>query len=460
MLPQNVQLVEFLRSEIVHACKAKGQEADHCIESYFNRSRRGVLDNICTVLDISGLCGAIDIGGPVCDILDTFTNLANESVQEVKNLLDKITNFFVFGLNTTFDISGDINSSQTAEQIVDNVKADIVSKTDVILYYAKIIGQVLACSLILLLLKSFLYLHKWRAKEAFDNIYITKEFARYDEKRKKAGKEHVLPLKHREKRKYIVTRSILMAPTELETCQKGAVMIMRSLLIATIIIAIDYALYFLLVLIDTYGNINVNVSGTSTVTLTVEGNSIMAIVLRQLASAIAIDYDYSIDFNMTYCLPNAHEPDTSTIYLVVFLYLLAFVMMFMQAYGLRIRRKVAAHYYPEVEFDRIQYLHSKIRIKRRTLIGWIAHFLTSRRKEKDVSERMTLGSWFYYSCPYMASVFDCKPAKTICLNCDRESDGLMKFNICQTKGCESVYCSPCFKEMDERCPVCNKKYNF
>ncbi|XP_033753289.1 DC-STAMP domain-containing protein 2-like [Pecten maximus] len=371
-----------------------------------------------------------------------------------------MTNFFVFGLNTTFDISGDINSSQTSEQIINNVKADILSKTTVVLYYAKIIGQVLACSLILLLLRSFLYLSKWRAKEAYDNIYITKEFARYDAKRKNSGKEHILPLKQREKHKYIVTNSILMAPLELKTCQKGAVMIGRSLLISTIIIAIDYALYYLLVLIETYGNINVNVSGTGVIMLNVEGSSIMAVILRQLASAVAIDYDYNIDFNMTYCLPNPHEPDTRTIYLVVFLYLMAFAMMFMQAYGLRIRRKVAAHFYPEVEFDRIQYLHSKIRIKRRTLVGWIAHLLTSRRKEKDVSERMTLGSWFYYTCPFMASMCDCQPAKTICLNCDRESDGLLKFHICQTKGCDSVYCTPCFREMNEICQVCKKKYNF
>lgn len=402
----------------------------------------------------------LDISGPLCSPLDTLADLANDTIQEVKRLLDRITNFFIFGINSTFDLTNDLNSSKTASEIVSNVKADIASKASVVLYYAKIITQVLACSLIFLLLRSFLYLHKWRAKEKFDNIYITKEFEKYDAKRKALGKEHIMPLKSRERKKYIVTNSILMAPAEMKNCKKGAVMIGRSLLIATLVILVDYALYYILVLVETYGKIDIQVSGTNVITLDVQGSSPIAILLRSLASSVSIDYDYNIDFNMTFCLPNPHEPSTANICLVVFLYIVAFVLMFMQAYGLRLRRKIAAHYYPEVEFDRIQYLHAKMIIKRKTLLDWIAHMLTSRKKEKDISERMTFSSWFYYSCPFLASMFDCQPTKTICLNCDRESDGLMRYHLCKTKGCDAIYCAPCFKEMNETCQVCNMKYLF
>lgn len=228
------------------------------------------------------------------------------------------------------------------------------------------------------------------------------------------------------------------------------------LLIATIIIFFDYVLYFVLQLIDRYGNLNINIGGSTTLEVTVGGSGLISKFLKVFLTGINLDNDFDVNFNLTTCIPNPKKPDDKNIYIFGFLYFFAFVFLIMQAYGLRLRRKIATFFYPERDAERIKYLHEKIRHNRKSFFSWIKQHLMSRNKHQYIENRITLRGLIEYRHPRFAKYFCCcLPKKIMCISCSNEQDGTIKFHECEK--CHSEYCDDCYGDMQYTCLICRSR---
>ncbi|OWF48362.1 DC-STAMP domain-containing protein 2 [Mizuhopecten yessoensis] len=407
---------------------------------------------VCRVLDISDVCVVVKPGSGLCSVLNLFQDVTDVALRETRDLIYTLTDFFEFGVNSNSDLYGKINSSQTAAQIMANVRADIQERTELIYKIIKIIKYILAFPFLFLFIRSALYVKKYRTKDHFDNKYISRRFKRYDDERKQQGKKAVLPLKKIEKRKYIDTRSKLLSPAELQMVKVGAVSVSLQFLITLAVIIADYVLFYVLTVMQQFGNINVSVTGDSNVSLGVVGSGFIAKMIGSLLAVLEVDTDFAVNFNLTQCLPDPQKPNVQTILVLSVLYFVAFVFIFTQAYGLRIRRKIAAYFYPTQEQERIKYLHEKIRLKRQSKLLWFSKNLKSRRKENSILSHVP---FLIFLSDHMPGNCKCTPQrKTVCLGCKEEFTGVSEFHVCPTPGCDGVYCMECFMEMNKKCIVC------
>ena len=278
---------------------------------------------------------------------------------------------------------------------------------------------------------------------------------RYDAKRGKLGKRTVLPLSPREMRKYIDTTLPWPHPEEIGGLKKSVSMYAKPIIITLCIIGVDYVLYYLLLLINKYGEQLITISGASRINVQVLGSGVVAEFMKIFGEGINLNNTYSSTINITYCLPNSHQPDTGTSVLIASLYLLMLIFIILEAFGMRLRRKIASLFYPESEFDRVRFLHAQIIHKRANIFDWLKQYLPFRRRYADESEHITLSAMFYYRYPKFAKFCGCcNPEKLECMVCFKEDNGTTIFRRCARPGCRGIYCKDCYKKARKNCMVC------
>lgn len=160
-------------------------------------------------------CIVIKFGQNVCKPLILISTAIKRTSNDIRSTLNTIIKFFSFKIKRHIGASANINSSKSATQIMAEVKADIESKTSWILTVANIVSNVLAITFLFLFINSVFYLKNFLSKDQYDNFYITKSFKVYDQQCKTTGKSALLPLKRKERKKYVDTRSLWLSSKEL-----------------------------------------------------------------------------------------------------------------------------------------------------------------------------------------------------------------------------------------------------
>lgn len=396
----------------------------------------------------------VDIPAAICSAISFVSSSLETAAKAAITEFNKLKNEFVFGLNATFNLENDVNSSKSASEIVTGVLTDIASKLSTITSISGILSQALGITVIFLFIKAVIYLTRYMKQDFYDNIYISPEFVEYDEKCKNSGRESVLPLKYKEHSKYIITTLPFPTAQELSLALTGLTAFFTHFGIGVVVIGFNYALYYLLVLIEKYGQVAVLSSSLSSLEITVEGTGFIANFLRNLISNLDLNVNMTIEFNITECLPNPSEPSESDVPVFSLLYGGVLFLVFIQMYSLRIRRSITSHFYPDRERERCRLLHELIRHQRKTLFTWVRQRLHLR--SHDVDKRVSIRGLIEYSQfgIFCKPCLDfCLPRKATCISCEESASGNVSFRKC-TK-CKSLYCKHCFEVFQNNCLVCN-----
>ncbi|XP_062579679.1 DC-STAMP domain-containing protein 2-like [Saccostrea cucullata] len=430
-----------------------GDEVPFVFEERVARRKR----SICSVLGaVDVVCNVVDIPGSICKAISFASNGLENAAQSAMNEFQNLKSEFVFGFNASFDIDNNINSSKSASQIVDQVLADISSKVSNIFKISSFISQALGVTVFFLFLKAVIYMTRYMKQDFYDNIYISPEFIEYDKRCQKEGREWVLPLKFKEHSKYIITSLPFPTAQELSLAMTGLTTFFTHFGIAVVVIGFNYALYYLLVLIEKYGQVMVLSSSVSGLNVTVEGSGFLANFLRNLISNLDLNVNITLEFNVTECLPSPNQPNESDIPIFSLLYGGVLFLVLIQMYSLRIRRVITSHFYPDRERERCRLLHELIRHRRKTLFTYVRQRLHLRRH--DVDNRVSIRGLLEYSqfgifCKPLLDF--CLPKKATCISCEEEASGNVSFRKC--KKCKSLYCKNCFEMFQNNCLLCHAR---
>lgn len=99
------------------------------------------------------------------------------------------------------------------------------------------------------------------------------------------------------------------------------------------------------------------------ITVEVEGGGFVGEIFRGIVHAFEpITQNYTVDSKS--CLPNPRVPYIFNYYIIASIILTAWIFLFCQPYGLRLRHIIMHLYYPEVARQRAAWLHNKILLKR------------------------------------------------------------------------------------------------
>ncbi|KAK3102081.1 hypothetical protein FSP39_008593 [Pinctada imbricata] len=421
--------------------------------------RRGVLNKVCRIFDLgSGVCSFVNAFSALCSPIDWLSKAMGNVADTILNGLNKVTEFFEFKIKDEFDISGSATSSKSASSIVNEIKEDLLEKTEFIRYVFSIVSKIMSVSLILLFLSSLSYVIRYRTKLDYDNKYITRAFTEYDEECRQKGMESVLPLRKKEAKKYLFTATMKLSMSESSSLKKSIAFLLYHIIITLIVISFDYILYYVLLLIEETANVALVVEGENTLDVQVEGRGIISAFVRHMVSSMNLDSTYSVQFNFTICLPNPREPKLSTNILIGSLYALAIIILILEAYGSRLRRKITASFYPKQEKNRISYLHEKIISDRIAFACLMKDQVFRRRKENEVRGKITVNGYFSRKGSCMSRCCDCcLPEKRSCHCCDVPARKGRLFVKCQNEACNAVFCKECFIVMEGTCLVCDRK---
>lgn len=438
------QLKEFML-EHKHLTLAMLMKGEH------HRFKRGLSD-VCNILDVTGVCQVVNIGSVACSPVEALDSAANAIAKEVEKGVQEIESWFAFDVIRELGLSGIANATKSVGEFIDEVETSLNYNVDWVQFAVTLVTNLLALSLLLLFIQSFVYLKFYLSRDEYNNVYITSAFKAYDKERETNGQSFILPLRKREKRMYTDTKSIKMSPAEVRTGTVGIIQIVLHLIFAMLIVFFDYILYYCVYLIHRYGQVNIELTGQSSILLEITGTGEIAKLMRSFITGINLYNVYDADFNVTSCLPNPSEPTFDLFYVYATLYALAVLAVLTQSYSLRLRRKICAYYYPEQEQERMVYLHKKIRHDRKTHQLQLKQHLRSMKKERRMTKKSDGKSPF--------GRFGKKKIESrTCLNCGSNEGPHLKIVTCTNPTCSADYCETCMNEIGEKCHLCGGGVN-
>ncbi|XP_067663683.1 DC-STAMP domain-containing protein 2-like [Haliotis asinina] len=407
------------------------------------------IDDVCNVLKVGQLCDGLK-NIDLCSPLSLADNVITDGIKKVLNEVRKVEGLFNFRLKNVGEVSGNANSSRSASEILDGIRTDLKEKLDVAYFVVNVINRVLSFVVTLVLIQACLYSRKYLSNLRFDNIYLTRQLKALDASRDENKEKRLLPLKRHEKKKYIDSTSFRLSPSEFSTWRNGMVTVLMHLVIAVLLVLFDYLFYYILYLINKHGRFEFRLSGSSRIQLRVEGSGLLTNIFKAFIAGFNIEQSYDSTLDIEKCLPKPNVPDENGLYALLALYLLAIMFVVLQAYGLRLRHKIAAFYYPEQETARVQYLYRLIEVKRRSFMDDLKKMMSDRPvkhsevKAKEESKKSLC--WSRLPC--------FKVVKVNCVQCEEETQTGWQ---CKSSKCQAHFCKTCFKENDKCCPLCNTK---
>ncbi|XP_052816598.1 DC-STAMP domain-containing protein 2-like isoform X2 [Mya arenaria] len=415
----------------------------------------------CNIINVicRDLCSNLNAIKDVCKPLKSTENFVSNVATKTREAIDNTMQFITADVELKGDFMGNANSSKSAKKIQANINKDVAEKANVLETFFSILEKVLSVSFLLIFAQSFWYVKNYLAKDGYDNFYITNAFRSHDSTEFDNGRASVLPLKKRELSKYVNTRSIKLNEFERKYCTIGLAEVLLHVVFSTVIILFDYILYYVLKLIKTHGSIEFGFQGQGRVKIAVKGEGPLAQFYQTMIKGLDLKEGFTANLHLSRCLPNPSAPQWSTIVLLLLLYLLALAFVILRGYGMRLRRKISAYYYPEQEKARVIYLHKTIRHRRAGFQKFLRQQVKSSHKESMVKSQLRFSTWLRSKL----SCFDrCLPnkSKQQCSCCEQEGGkGGVVLKKCGTESingeCDALFCGECIIALGGICPLCN-----
>ncbi|XP_012712131.2 E3 ubiquitin-protein ligase DCST1 [Fundulus heteroclitus] len=228
-----------------------------------------------------------------------------------------------------------------------------------------VLQLLLSFTFITVFIQAFQYLCSYRRNIMFDNLYITSYFRRIDDRRRRAGKRFLLPLRKSERKAFIAPTSLKIFPQELKQVTPGAFQVLSILLLSVVLLAVDSALVRVLDIISRHTFTQFNVTSGYHVDIKVGGDSMMARLLRTTISGFNSSSELNVHSDNRACM-SPPTPLPAEVYVsCVGCILLVALFSCLQVYTNRLRRLIAAFYHPKREKKRVLFLYN-LQLHRRT----------------------------------------------------------------------------------------------
>uniref|UniRef100_A0A2K5C3Q8 DC-STAMP domain containing 1 n=1 Tax=Aotus nancymaae TaxID=37293 RepID=A0A2K5C3Q8_AOTNA len=226
----------------------------------------------------------------------------------------------------------------------------------------------LSCSFLLVLHASFSYMDSYNHDIRFDNVYISTYFCQIDDRRKKLGKRTLLPLRKAEEKTVIFPCKPTIQASEMSnvvlTSSLELLEALPILLLLVLLCGLDWALYTIFDTIRHHSFLQYSFRSSHKLEVKVEGNSMLARLLQKTIGALNTSSETVMESNNMPCLPQPVGLDARAYWRAVLPIVLLVWLSLLQAFGYRLRRVIAAFYFPKREKKRILFLYNELLAKR------------------------------------------------------------------------------------------------
>ncbi|XP_015681529.1 E3 ubiquitin-protein ligase DCST1 [Protobothrops mucrosquamatus] len=292
------------------------------------------------------------------------------------------------------------------KHLVDDVNEQVYQSSKQLGTAVTMLRVLLSCMFILVFASAYSYTNKYNEDIRFDNLYISRYFRQIDARRRKQKKRTLLPLRRAEESRVIEPLRLAFQPAETKS-----------------------------------------VVSSHHLEVKVGGETLMARLLRSTIGALNTSSEMVMETNNLQCLPEPRGMSRDD-YVKCATPLGALVVLcFLQVYVFRLRRVIAAFYFPKREKKRIIYLYNEM-LRRRVAFVLVQRkrIILQARRRKRV--RKPLLNRIGRCCPFLKRILLRR-----CILCNRpESRHSL---TCSNPECETVYCRICWKDMGKTCFACH-----
>ncbi|OWK04505.1 DCST1 [Cervus elaphus hippelaphus] len=336
----------------------------------------------------------------------------------------------------------------------------------------------LSCTFLLVLHACFSYMDSYNRDIRFDNIYISTYFCQIDERRKKLGKQTLLPLRKAEKKTVIFPWDPTIQAAEMRNVLRELMETLPVLLLLLVLCGLDWALYsifdtirhhsfvqysFRIPILPHLRNSNslltpplpihtttpILASGSHKLEVKVGGDSMLARLLRNTIGALNTSSEIVVDSNNMPCLPQPVPLSTRAYLKAALPSGLLVCLCLLQAFGYRLRRVITAFYFPKREKKRTLFLYNDL-LRKRAAFTQLRRATILRRARQQRAPRRHLLDILHRSCPLLRPLL-----RRRCVVC--QAPETPESYLCPTPNCEAVYCRSCWNDMRQRCPACTPR---
>ncbi|XP_054542806.1 E3 ubiquitin-protein ligase DCST1 isoform X2 [Pan troglodytes] len=343
----------------------------------------------------------------------------------------------VLGLNTSW------------ERVSTEVR-DYVYRQEARLEWALgLLHVLLSCTFLLVLHASFSYMDSYNHDIRFDNIYISTYFCQIDDRRKKLGKRTLLPLRKAEEKTVIFPCKPTIQASEMSNVVRELLETLPILLLLVVLCGLDWALYSIFDTIRHHSFLQYSFRSSHKLEVKVGGDSMLARLLRKTIGALNTSSETVMESNNMPCLPQPVGLDARAYWRAAVPIGLLVCLCLLQAFGYRLRRVIAAFYFPKREKKRILFLYNDL-LKKRAAFTKLRRAAILRRARQQKAPRHPLADILHRGCPLLR-----RWLRRRCVVC--QAPETPESYVCRTLDCEAVYCWSCWDNMRQRCPVCTPR---
>ncbi|XP_066118048.1 E3 ubiquitin-protein ligase DCST1 isoform X3 [Saccopteryx bilineata] len=292
-------------------------------------------------------------------------------------------------------------------------------------------------------------LHAYNGDIRFDNIYISTYFCQIDERRKKLGKRTLLPLRKAEKRTVIFPYDPTIQASEMRNVVKELTETLPVLLLLVVLCVLDWALYSIFDTIRHNSFLQYSFHSSHKLEVKVGGDSMLARLLRKTIGALNTSSETVVESNNMPCLPQPVCLNARAYLRTGLPTGLLVCLCLLQAFSYRLRRVVAAFYFPKREKKRILFFYNEL-LRKRAAFTQLRRAAILRRAQEQRAPRHHLVDILYRRCPLLRYWL-----RRRCVVC--QAPETPDSYVCLTPDCEAVYCMSCWDDMRQRCPVCTSQ---
>ncbi|XP_047560982.1 E3 ubiquitin-protein ligase DCST1 isoform X2 [Lutra lutra] len=306
-----------------------------------------------------------------------------------------------------------------------------------------------SCTFLLVLHASFSYMDSYNRDIRFDNIYISTYFCQIDERRKQLGKRTLLPLRKAEEKTVIFPCDPSVQASEMRNLVRELVETVPVLLLLLLLCGLDWALYSMFDTIRHHSFLQYSFRSSHKLEVKVGGRSMLARLLRKTIGALNTSSETVMESNNMPCLPQPLSLDAWAYVRAALPIGLLLCLCLLQAFAYRLRRVIAAFYFPKREKKRVLFLYNEL-LRKRAAFTQLRRAAILRRAREQKAPRPRLTDVLHRRCPLAR-----RWLRRRCVVC--QAPETPAAYVCPTPDCAAVYCRPCWDDVRRRCPACTPR---
>ncbi|XP_027863877.1 E3 ubiquitin-protein ligase DCST1 isoform X3 [Xiphophorus couchianus] len=344
----------------------------------------------------------------LCDVMRTMTPWCREQIPVERNfgqLYDRL-NVSMDRLSREFRARVVVQQEEQQQSVLDGVQLDRVFTESVKESFQrltkrmeqgmKVLEMVLSFTFITVFIQAVQYLRSYRTNISFDNVYITSYFRRIDERRRRAGKHFLLPLRKSERKRFIAPMSPKINSEELIQVASGGFQVLAISLLAVVLLVIDFSLFHVLDIISRHTFTQFNITSSHHIDISVGGDTMMARLLRTTISGFNSSSETNVQSDNRACMSAPSRLPFEVYARCVGGVLVVALFSCVQVYTNRLRHVIAAFYNPKREKKRVLFLYNLQLHRRLSSPNWKMN-MSQRQRMRTGTRTVSMLSSFSLS---------------------------------------------------------------